>query len=103
MIKIASTTTHRTHRSKFRRLDALVCNAGLANTPGRSAEGYDLHMATNYLGHFYLCKLLLDVLKATKGGARVVSVSSLMHEFGGLDFEGSLAGRYRGWKDVRRA
>ncbi len=88
-------------RSRFRRLDALVCNAGLANTPGRSKEGFELHMATNYLGHFYLCKLLLDVLKATEGRPRVVTVSSLMHEFGCLDFKGSLDGCYRSWKDVR--
>lgn len=62
------------HRSRFRRLDALVCNAGLANTPGRSAEGFEQHMAVNYLGHFYLTKLLLDMLKANEGGARIVNV-----------------------------
>jgi NAD(P)-dependent dehydrogenase (short-subunit alcohol dehydrogenase family) len=55
----------------------LVCNAGLANQPGRSAEGFELHMATNYLGHFYLCKLLLDSLKAAKGGGRIVNVRSV--------------------------
>lgn len=85
--------------AKFPRLDVLVCNAGLANTPGRSQEGFELHMATNYLGHFYLVKLLLPLLKAAEGGARIVNVSSLMHEFGCLDFQGSLEGRYRSLKD----
>ncbi len=55
-------------------------------------------MATNFLGHFALIKSLLDVLKATKD-ARIVNVSSLMHEFASLDWEGSFAGRYRSWKD----
>lgn len=86
-------------KGRFPRLDVLVCNAGLANTPGRSEEGFELHMATNYLGHYYLCKLLMPQLKAAKGGARVVNVSSLMHEFGCLDFQGSLEGRYRSLKD----
>ena len=42
----------------------------------------------------------MDVVIATNEGARIVNVSSLMHELGCLDFEGSLRGRYRSWKDV---
>lgn len=61
------------HSDTYSRLDALVLNAGLAKVKARSKDGYDLIMATNYLGHFYLAKLLLDVVKKTEN-ARIVSV-----------------------------
>lgn len=80
-------------RAKYKRLDALVLNAGLANGSGKTKEGFEIMFGTNYLGHFYLVKLLRDVLKATPH-SRVVSVSSVMHEFGCLDWQGSLEGRY---------
>lgn len=54
---------HATGRS----LDALVCNAAiympLLKEPLRSPEGYELSVATNHLGHFLLCNLLLGDLK----------------------------------------
>jgi protochlorophyllide reductase len=50
-------------------LDALVCNAAvylpLLKEPMRSPEGYELSVATNHFGHFLLCNLLLDDLKAS--------------------------------------
>jgi protochlorophyllide reductase len=50
-------------------LDALVCNAAvylpLLKQPMRSPEGYELSVATNHFGHFLLCNLLLDDLKAS--------------------------------------
>jgi protochlorophyllide reductase len=50
-----------------RSLDALVCNAAvympLLKEPLRSPEGYELSVATNHLGHFLLCNLLLGDLK----------------------------------------
>jgi len=83
---------------RYKRLDALVLNAGLANGSGRTKEGFEIMFGTNYLGHFYLTKLLMDVVKATPD-SRIVSVSSLMHEFGCLDWQGSLSGNYRALKD----
>lgn len=54
-------------RSTGRSLDALVCNAAvylpLAKEPQRSADGYELSVATNHLGHFLLCNLMLEDLK----------------------------------------
>jgi len=71
----------------FRRLgqplDALVCNAAVyfpnAHKPGAflpglfpgggprwSADGFELSFATNYLGHFLLCNLLLEDLKNSR-------------------------------------
>ncbi|ELS04117.1 NADPH-protochlorophyllide oxidoreductase [Xenococcus sp. PCC 7305] len=48
-------------------LDALVCNAAvylpLLKEPMRSEDGYELSVATNHLGHFLLCQLLLEDLQ----------------------------------------
>lgn len=56
-------------RATGRSLTALVCNAAvylpLAKEPQRSADGFELCVATNHLGHFLLCHLLLDDLKAS--------------------------------------
>ena len=50
-------------------LNALVCNAAvylpLEKEPLRSEDGYELSVATNHLGHFLLCNLLLDDLNAS--------------------------------------
>ena len=52
-------------------LQALVCNAAvyfpLLKEPQRSPEGYELSVATNHLGHFLLCNLLLEELKNAPG------------------------------------
>jgi protochlorophyllide reductase len=54
-------------RATGKSLEALVCNAAvylpLAKEPLRSKEGYELSVATNHLGHFLLCNLMLDDLK----------------------------------------
>ncbi len=54
-------------RKSGKALDALVCNAAvylpLLKEPLRSADGYELSVATNHLGHFLLCNLLLEDLK----------------------------------------
>ncbi|HWF16130.1 MAG TPA: oxidoreductase [Acidimicrobiales bacterium] len=66
------------------RLDLLVNNAGVMGTPYRqTAEGFELQMATNHLGHFALTGLLLDRLVTTER-SRVVTVSSHMHRLGRL-------------------
>jgi NAD(P)-dependent dehydrogenase (short-subunit alcohol dehydrogenase family) len=58
------------------RLDLLVNNAGVMATPHRrTADGFELQLGTNHLGHFALTLLLMPVLT----GARVVTVTSLMH------------------------
>ena len=44
----------------------------------RTKDGFESTMGVNYLGHFLLAELLLDVLKKTRG-SRVVMVSSVVH------------------------
>ena len=61
-------------------LDCLVNNAGVMAPPySRTGDGFELQMATNHFGPFLLTGLLLPQLVAASGGARVVTVSSLMH------------------------
>jgi len=58
------------------KLDILVNNAGVMATPfRRTADGFELQLGTNHLGHFALTGLLLPAL----ADARVVTVTSLMH------------------------
>jgi NAD(P)-dependent dehydrogenase (short-subunit alcohol dehydrogenase family) len=64
------------------RLDLLVNNGGVMGTPYRqTADGFELQMATNHLGHFALTGLLLDRLVTTER-SRIVTVSSHMHRIG---------------------
>jgi NAD(P)-dependent dehydrogenase (short-subunit alcohol dehydrogenase family) len=64
------------------RLDVLVNNAGVMALPRReTADGFELQLGVNHLGHFALTGLLLPTLLATPA-ARVVTVSSLMHRAG---------------------
>jgi NAD(P)-dependent dehydrogenase (short-subunit alcohol dehydrogenase family) len=59
-------------------LHLLVNNAGVMATPHhRTADGFELQLATNHLGPFALTGLLLDRL-GDSGGARVVTVSSVV-------------------------
>ena len=59
-------------------VDVLVNNAGILGVPfTRSADGVELQLATNHLGHFALANLLLPLLTD-----RVVVVSSQSHRHG---------------------
>ncbi|HEX4106824.1 MAG TPA: oxidoreductase [Solirubrobacteraceae bacterium] len=69
------------------RLDLLVNNAGVMAPPRRlTADGFELQLGTNHLGHFALTGLLLDRLKG-QPEARVVTLSSVAHRTGRLSFE----------------
>lgn len=56
-------------RASGRSLQSLVCNAAvyypLEKAPIYSEDGYEISVATNHLGHFLLCNLLLEDLKAS--------------------------------------
>ena len=66
------------------RLDILVNNAGVMGTPYRqTADGFELQMATNHLGHFAFTGLLLDRI-VTTARSRIVTVSSHLHRMGQL-------------------
>jgi NAD(P)-dependent dehydrogenase (short-subunit alcohol dehydrogenase family) len=66
-------------RGDHNALHVLMLNAGVMACPlTRTTEGFELHFATNHLGHFRLTTALLDALQAG-APARVISVSSGGH------------------------
>lgn len=79
-------------------LDVLVNNAGVMAIPRRqTADGFEMQLATNHLGHFALTGLLLPSLLA-RTGARVVTVSSTMAQIGRINFDDLQSSRhYRRW------
>jgi NAD(P)-dependent dehydrogenase (short-subunit alcohol dehydrogenase family) len=69
------------------RLDVLCNNAGVMALPYRkTADGFEMQLGTNHLGHFALTGLLCERLLATER-ARVVNVSSNAHRMGRIRFE----------------
>ncbi len=63
------------------RADVLINNAGVMAVPlRRTADGFEMQIGTNYLGHFALAGLLLD-----KISDRIIAVSSVVHRFGRID------------------
>ncbi|XP_047450834.1 dehydrogenase/reductase SDR family member 13-like [Mugil cephalus] len=67
------------------RLDILINNAGIY-LQGRTEDGLGMMFGVNHIGHFLLTNLLLERLKAC-GPSRVVTVSSVFHHFGKIDFD----------------
>lgn len=86
------------YKATHTKLDVLLNNAGIMAIPRReTADGFEMQLGTNHLGHFALTGLLLDTLLATPG-SRVVNVSSGMHAIGKMHFD-DLHGakRYSKW------
>jgi NAD(P)-dependent dehydrogenase (short-subunit alcohol dehydrogenase family) len=74
-------------RSAYPKIDLLINNAAVLWTPKTStADGFELQFGTNHLGHFALTGQLLDRLQ-TVPGSRVVTMSSLDHFFGKIEFD----------------
>lgn len=69
-------------------LHGLVANAGVMAIPERevNAIGWELQLATNYLGHFALARSLHDALRDADD-ARIAVVSSTAHLRAGVDFD----------------
>lgn len=94
-----------------RRLDLLINNAGVMAFPARktTAQGFEAQFGTNHLGHFALTGLLLPVLlrpRSDKGNqpARIITVSSIAHRGGTMDFSDLQWERgYRPWPAYRRS
>jgi NAD(P)-dependent dehydrogenase (short-subunit alcohol dehydrogenase family) len=73
--------------SRTDRLDVLINNAGVFMKRRQvSVDGYEMTFAVNHLAPFLLTALLGDLL-ATSAPARVVTVSSVAHQRGKLDFD----------------
>lgn len=69
------------------RLDLLINNAGVMALPERqTADGFEMQIGTNHLGHFALTGQLLDHVEAAEAG-RVVTVSSIFHKLGRINLD----------------
>lgn len=72
-------------------LHVLVNNAGTMLVPERQTEdGFEFHFCLNYLGHFLLTNLLLDILKRSgRPGccSRIVNMSSATHYAGVINMD----------------
>jgi NAD(P)-dependent dehydrogenase (short-subunit alcohol dehydrogenase family) len=74
--------------SRRQSIDLLINNAGVMTPPRResTADGFELQMGTNYLGHFALTAYLLPLL-ARGRDPRVVTLSSVAARSGIIDFD----------------
>lgn len=81
-------------------VDILMNNAGVMAMPDRrTADGFEMQLGVNHLGHWVLTARLLPALLAADS-ARVVSVTSTAHHFGrAVDPDNPhLDGRYEPWQ-----
>ncbi|HUQ39050.1 MAG TPA: oxidoreductase [Acidimicrobiales bacterium] len=81
------------------RLDVLVNNAGLmAVDEAMTADGFEMQLGVNHLGHFALTARLAPLVLSTPG-SRVVSMSSFGHRLGRLHLDDLFFDRrgYRRW------
>jgi NAD(P)-dependent dehydrogenase (short-subunit alcohol dehydrogenase family) len=102
-LDLASLDSVRAFAERFRAehggLDLLINNAGVMAPPrSTTAEGFELQLGTNHLGHFALTALLIDTMEG-RDDARVVTVSSGAHRIGRMRFD-DLQGerRYNRWR-----
>lgn len=84
-------------------LHLLVNNAGVMAIPRReTADGFEMQLGTNHLGHMALTLLLLPALAAggeARTPSRVVTVSSGAHRMGRIDIDDLMGERtYSPWK-----
>lgn len=74
-------------KASYSVLDVLINNAGVVAIKRQlTADGFELDLGVNHLGHFLLTNLLLDTLKAAEQG-RIVVVASGAYKLGALHYE----------------
>jgi NAD(P)-dependent dehydrogenase (short-subunit alcohol dehydrogenase family) len=75
----------------YQQLNILVNNGGISMVPYMLTEdGFESQIGTNFLGHFALTGLLIDLIKDTPE-SRVVALSSNLHASANIKLDGSLS------------
>lgn len=75
------------YKKNNQRLDILVNNAGIMVPPFElTDDGFESQMAVNYFSHFLLTSLLIDLIEQSDEG-RIVSLSSIAHKTGKINFD----------------
>lgn len=92
-INLASLESVRTFAEEIHKteskIDILINNAGTAlSKSAHTTDGLNFLMQVNYFGPFLLTHLLIDLLKKSKSGARVVFTSSILAFLHNLKVEG---------------
>lgn len=79
-------------------LHGLINNAGIMAIPRRTtADGFEMQLGTNHLGHYALSLRLLPLLEAAKA-PRLVNVASSAHRLGRMKFEDLMGEKaYSAW------
>lgn len=74
-------------KAKYDRLDILMNNAGVMAIPRQeTADGFEMQLGVNHLGHFALTGLLLDIIVKTPQ-VRIHNVTSTANYFGKINFD----------------
>ncbi|XP_015605730.1 retinol dehydrogenase 12 [Cephus cinctus] len=69
-------------------VNILINNAGMViESFGKTEDGFETQLQTNYLGHFLFTLLLLPKIRASGPGCRIINVSSLAHHYGDIHFD----------------
>ncbi len=72
---------------EYQHLDLLINNAGIMIPPfSLTEDGFESQMGANYFGHFLLTLLLLKTIIKTPN-SRIVSLSSIAHKSGKINFD----------------
>ena len=75
------------YRSKYQHLHVLINNAGVYYTKRHvTNDGLEAMFAVNYLAHFLLTNLLLDIIKSS-APARIINVAGAYHAKGRINFD----------------
>ncbi|CAM4723564.1 unnamed protein product [Leuciscus chuanchicus] len=70
-----------------KQVNILINNAGVMVCPyGKTADGFEMQIGVNHMGHFLLTYLLLDLIKRSTP-ARIINVSSMAHQWGTINLE----------------
>ncbi|KAA0021238.1 oxidoreductase [Antrihabitans cavernicola] len=94
-LDLADLSSVRSFAAAVDKVDVLINNAGVMAVPKRkTADGFEMQIGTNHLGHFALTGLLLDRI-----ADRVVTMSSGVHAIGsiGIDDLNYEHRRYESW------
>lgn len=67
-------------------IDLAIFNAGVMACPlDRTTQGLEWQLGVNHVGHFLLMRTIMKALRAANG-ARLVTLSSIAHRMGNVDF-----------------
>ncbi|KAG9276478.1 retinol dehydrogenase 12, like [Astyanax mexicanus] len=73
--------------SEEKQVNILINNAGVMVCPyGKTADGFEMQIGVNHMGHFLLTFLLMDLIKKSSP-ARIVNVSSMAHKWGTINID----------------